>query len=575
MFIKQLKIESKDGIIRDIIFNNHLNLIVDNTPESVETATGNNVGKTTILQLIDFCLGAKADKILKDNETKQKLLTINNFLTDQDNKVLITLVLVDKFTNDAQKIVIQRNFLKKPHKILKINDHDFSKSSEIKFIEYLDQLLIGKRYLLKPSLRQIIAYNVRYSEERTNKTLNIFPAGTSSAEYENIYLFLFGFKVSQRDDLLKAYKEELSFKKKLVQGKEEMFISSSQSLSIIENNIKKLNEQKSNLVINENYEDELELLNTYKIKIYELNTEINDLTVRKQLLEETIEELKNNSADLTIDLLSEIYQHTTKFNLGEINKNFNNVLNYHNQMIIEKINFISEDIPQISEQISDLENDKQDISVKKNQLETKLSESSSLADLENIIEKLNKEFEKKGQIETLIKQTDVVDKKINELNEKIEKIEKEIFSDDFKNKLDTRLKKFNNDFFTVVSRKLYDEDYGITYQIKQDKNTNKPIYHFSSFNNNTSTGKKQGEIICFDLAHILFARKYQIPHLDFILNDRKELMYGHQLIEAYKYAKENNIQLVFSILRDKLPKELDNQNNIVVELSQKEKLFKI
>ena len=575
MFIKQLKIESKEGIIRDIVFNNHLNLIVDNTPESIETATGNNVGKTTILQLIDFCLGAKADKILKDNETKQKLLTINNFLTDQDNKVLITLVLVDKFTNDARKIVIQRNFLKKPHKILKINDQDFSKSSETDFIEYLDRLLIGKRDSLKPSFRQIIAHNVRYSEERTNKTLNIFPAGTSSAEYENISLFLFGFKAAERDDLLKAYKEELSFKKKLLQGKEEMFISSSQSLSIIENNIKRLNEQKSNLVINENYEDELEILNTYKIKIYQLNTEINNLKVRKQLLEETIEELKNNSADLTIDLLSEIYQHTTKFNLGEMNKNFNDVLNYHNQMIIEKINFISEDIPEINKQISGLENNKEDISIKKNQLETKLSESSSLADLENIIKKLNEEFEKKGQIEALIEQVEVVDKKINELNKKIELIEKEIFSEDFKNKLNARLTTFNNDFFTVASRKLYDEDYGITYQIKQDKNTNKPIYHFSSFNNNTSTGKKQGEIICFDLAYILFARKYQIPHLDFILNDRKELMDSHQLIKAYQYAKENNIQLVFSILKDKLPKELNNDDNIIIELSQNDKLFKI
>lgn len=574
MFIKQLKIESKERIIRDIVFHNHLNLIVDNTPETIESVTGNNIGKTTILQLIDFCLGAKADKILKDNETKQKLLTINNFLTNQDNKVLITLVLVDNFTKDPQKIVIKRNFLRKPHKILKINGKDFSKSSETDFIEYLDQLLIGKRDSLKPSFRQIIAHNVRYSEERTSKTLNIFPIGTSLTQYENYFLFLFGFNVESRDGLLKAYKDKTNFKNKLIEVKKRI-ISSNQPLSTIENNITKLNEEKSNLVINENYENELELLNTYKKKVYKLNIEINDLSLKKELIEETIDELKNNSANLTIDLLSEIYQHATKFNLREMNKNFNDVLNYHNQMIIEKINFISEDIPQIEEQIINLKIDKQEIVVKKNKLESKLSKSSSLAYLEEIIKKLNTEFEKKGQIETLIKQLQETQQAIDKLNKKIELIEKEIFSEDFKNKLNARLTTFNNDFFTVASRKLYDEDYSITYQIKQDKNTNKPIYHFSSFNNNTSTGKKQGEIICFDLAYILFARKYQIPHLDFILNDRKELMDGHQLIEAYKYAKENNIQLVFSILRDKLPKELDNKNNIVIELSQKEKLFKI
>lgn len=574
MFIKQLKLESKEGVIRNIFFHNHLNLIVDNTPENIETATGNNVGKTTILQLIDFCLGAKADKILKDSETKQKLPVINDFLINK--RVLVTLVLVDKFANDGKQIVIQRNFLNKPQKILKINDHDFSKekNSEIKFIEYLDELLIGKRDVLKPSLRQIITYNIRYSDERTNKTLNILPVGTSLAQYENLHLFLFGFQVPERDHLLKDYKEEINFKNKLIEGRE-VFVNSSQPLIIIENNIKKLNEEKSNLIINENYEEELEILNSYKMTIYQLNTEINDLQVRKQLLEETIEELKNNSADLTIDLLSGIYQHTTKFNLNQINKNFNDVLNYHNQMIIEKINFMSEDIPQISKQINSLENNKQDVANRKNQLEIKLSESSSLVDLENIIKKLNEEFEKKGQIESLIKQVKETEEKIAKIDEQLNLIEKEIFSKDFKNKLDARLTSFNNDFFTVTSRKFYDEDYGITYEIKEDVKTHKKNYYFNSFNNNTSTGKKQGEIICFDLAHILFARKYQIPHLDFILNDRKELMDGHQLIEAYRYAKENNIQLVFSILRDKLPKELDNKNNIVIELSQKEKLFKI
>ena len=573
MFIKQLKIESKQGIIRNIIFHNHLNLIVDNTPENVETATGNNVGKTTILQLIDFCLGAKADKILKDNETKQKLLTINNFLIE--HRVLITLVLVADFTNNAKQIIIQRNFFsKKQHKILKVNNQDFSQAREADFIKYLDQLLIGKRNSLKPSLRQIIAHNVRYSEERISKTLNIFPTATPASEYEKLFLFLFGFKIPEREGLLKAIKEEVNFKKKLTDGEEKVLLSR-QQLNIIENNINILNKQKAGLVINKNYEQDLELLNIYKMKIYQLNTEINDLKVRKQLLEETKTELEKNSADLAIDLLQEIYQHATKFNLGVLNKNFNDVLNYHNQMIVEKINFISEDIPQINKQIDYLENLKKDVALKKNDLEIKINESSTFADLEEIVKKLNEEFEKKGQIENLVQQIAQIDQKIAQLNEELALIDEKVFSPDFQNQLETKLKEFNNNFFTVVSRKLYDEDYGISYEIKKDKVTDKKIYHFNSFNNNISVGKKQGEIICFDLAYILFARKSQIPHVDFILNDRKELMDNHQLLKVHEYAKANNIQLVFSILKDKLPKELNNENNIVIELSQNDKLFKM
>lgn len=58
MFLKQLKITNEDGLIRQIDFRLGMNFIVDETQG--ETAdTGNNVGKTTLLRLIDFCLGGE------------------------------------------------------------------------------------------------------------------------------------------------------------------------------------------------------------------------------------------------------------------------------------------------------------------------------------------------------------------------------------------------------------------------------------------------------------------------------------------------------------------------------------
>ena len=61
MFLKSLTIFLGDGtIIRNIQFHAGLNLIVDETPIVSGKETGNNVGKTTVLKLIDFCLGAKA-----------------------------------------------------------------------------------------------------------------------------------------------------------------------------------------------------------------------------------------------------------------------------------------------------------------------------------------------------------------------------------------------------------------------------------------------------------------------------------------------------------------------------------
>jgi uncharacterized protein YydD (DUF2326 family) len=69
MFLKSLKITYGNGtIIRNIKFRSGLNLIIDETPFVSGKETGNNVGKTTVLKLVDFCFGATAKTIYSDHE---------------------------------------------------------------------------------------------------------------------------------------------------------------------------------------------------------------------------------------------------------------------------------------------------------------------------------------------------------------------------------------------------------------------------------------------------------------------------------------------------------------------------
>jgi len=120
--------------------------------------------------------------------------------------------------------------------------------------------------------------------------------------------------------------------------------------------------------------------------------------------------------------------------------------------------------------------------------------------------------------------------------------------------------------------------YGETYALTFDKMTNKKgqqFYKFNAFNANMSSGKKQGEILCFDLAYLLFADEQQLPCLHFLLNDKKELMHDNQLVKVSEFVQSKNIQLVISILKDKLPTTVLDKAHIAVELSQKNKLFKI
>lgn len=113
MFIKRLIISSPTEVIRDIEFSSGLNLIIDNTPVDDSKSTGNNVGKTTVLKLIDFCLGAKANIIYTDTENKKDVYDIvKKFLVDEEIK--ITLILTENLNDPAAKHVGNSKELSNP-----------------------------------------------------------------------------------------------------------------------------------------------------------------------------------------------------------------------------------------------------------------------------------------------------------------------------------------------------------------------------------------------------------------------------------------------------------------------------
>lgn len=567
MFIKKLIIETPERTIRDISFKKGLNLIVDNTDIKFKTDTGNNVGKTTVLQLINFCLGADSETILKDSETKTILKDLNFFLTE--NKVIITLILSKDLKSDD--VIIKRNFLKNSKKILEVNEEKFK--NDKKFIDKLYEVILGEKTSEKPSFREIIAHNIRISDERISNTLKYLHSKTSDAAYESLYLYMFGFGVADRSELLKKLNAEKNFKKRLLND------TSSTDLEVrlktIQNKISSLNEEKEIFIINENYEQDLESINTYKLLINDISSEIGKLSLKKTLLLETEKELNSNYSDIDINSLKSIYKEYSKYNLSNLDKSFENLVTYHNDMIKEKIKFVTKSIPDLELTIDKLKEEKKIYISEMNLLNEKIKNSKSLNDLESIISELNENYQKMGELEKLLAQVQESENTIVSINDSIAKQESYIFLDDFKEKLSDTLSNFNSNYFSCVSKKLYNEEYNISFDIVKNKTSGKNVYKFKSYNDNNSSGKKQGEIICFDLAYILFARDYNIPHLDFILNDKKELLDGQKLLDASLFAEKNNIQIVCSILRDKLPTDLINSENIILELSQQDKLFRI
>lgn len=210
--------------------------------------------------------------------------------------------------------------------------------------------------------------------------------------------------------------------------------------------------------------------------------------------------------------------------------------------------------------------------VEEAKLSTTITQSDSFEVLEQLIVELNAKHHTKGEYENTLRQLSDVESKLMELNKELAAIDNDLFSDEFALKIKEQVNKFNR-HFSSVSYDLYGEKYALKYDTKTVKG--RRLYEFTAFNTNFSSGKKQGEISCFDIAYVLFADEENIPCMHFLLNDKKELMHDNQLLRIAKFVNAKGIQFVASILKDKLPEELNKDEYVVLKLSQNDKLFRI
>ena len=208
-------------------------------------------------------------------------------------------------------------------------------------------------------------------------------------------------------------------------------------------------------------------------------------------------------------------------------------------------------------------------------LEEKLNLSVNFEQFDKFISSLNELYQQRGTLKKSIEQIEEVSKKIESNINLVDGIDQNLFSDQHKAFIQEQVDKFNV-LFSSISRTLYDENYAINCDIVVNRK-GKMVYKFMSFTtDNFSTGKKQGEIVCFDLAYVTFADEEKIPCLHFVLNDKKELMHGNQLLRIAEQAeKQGNVQYVASILSDKLPEDLSINKFVVQTLTQQNRLFKI
>lgn len=575
MFIKSLIIRKngKTGdIIREIIFRKGVNLIIDNTDTLDNSETGNNVGKTTVLRLIDFCLGGKKEKIYQDPEFKgrnEERNKIKTFLVEK--QVYVELVLIKNLDNESvKKIIIGRNFLNRAEKIQEIDNKQIKHED---FSKKLAELMLGFR-LEKPSFRQVICRNVRYSSQALSHTVKPLHPTTSNAEYEAIYLYWLGISSnSNKIELTTKLSNEKTYCQQIENAQGDNLNAVTQKIITYDRQIEKLNEQKERFNLNENYTQDLDKLNQTKRIINSLKTQIVSLAMKRNLILESQKELDKATPDIENNKVKLIYSEVKKL-LPDLQKRFEGILSFHNSMISEKKKFIGQELPQLGIDLEKYEKQKNKLLEEEKVLSEKLQKTGALEELEKLIEQLTKQHEEKGRLEKVKELLTLSENNISEFECQLNEINEQLKNQE--TKIVNKISLFNK-YFSEKSKDLYDELFLLSHKFIKDKRgqTNLKL-EISGLEENPGTGGKRGEIIAFDLAYIEFAEKLKIPHLNFILHDQIENIHDNQISTILlNLVRDINCQYIVPVLRDKLPQEIDINTYSILSLSQSDKLFRI
>lgn len=566
MFLKQLIIQNKNTIIRDIPFHKGINLIVDERSESIrqKTDTGNSIGKTTVLRLVDYCFGGDGKNIYQDTEfNKQPNTTIENFL--KDNEIIITVVLVDNLDAPKEEVIIRKNFLLRSKKLQELNGQNITDNKEF------DKALkkeIFKSEVDKPTFKQIISKNIRDEKNKMANIVKVLNSFTRTEEYEALYLFWLGINTdshNQKELLSKEKTREENFQKRLKKDGELSLIE--QQLILLNGNIEELNQRKNKFNLNESYAADVDKLNEIKSKLNRSATELSRLEIRKDLINESKEDLEQEYTQIDTSQIKSLYE-KAKSLISNIQVSFEDTVKFHNDLISEKLEYITKELPEIEQQIRIIKSEIIVLRKDEDILTESLNKSALVEDFEKTILDLNKQFERKGNLEEQKRLWLYSQEKLADIDKELNAINQGISSKD--SQIQNRITKFNK-YFSVMSNRLYGE----TYLLSSQKNEKGYELIVTNLEGNPSTGKKKGQIAAFDFAYIEFADKLDIECLHFIMHDQLETIHDNQLTTIVEVANSINGQYIVPILRDKIPSNIDISEFEVLSLSQDDKLFRI
>jgi len=572
MFLEKLTVYShkRSRIIREIEFKTKgLNLIVDNTPLSINSKidetgnsqTGNNVGKTTFLRCIDFCLGSDGGDIYKGNNKQNQGKLVHDFLVNQEVVFELSCYSVDGVSTS-----IRRSFIQELD--LFIDDTKYPKLDYFK--EALNSLFFNIKSQDKvSSFRNMIKKFVRIDHQSQSDEFKVIVSGMSH-NIEAIFLYLFGFPDIDLLSKMVSFKSELKDVQKKLKVFRGQFNIASLKASIVqlEKNIENSEYSVKNFDLPASYD---ELQSEYR-KIKEITTtlssKLGSINTKLMLSENNLADLKESESKIDPKAVEMLYKDAARI-IPDIQKTFEEVLDFHNKMVKNKIQLVEIHIERLKSEKDNIQSILNEHLKEQNRILKLINENGGFDDLLVIREKLNGFQKELGVMKGKVEVVESLIKREKDLKKNIE--EAQNLSSDYFAQMVKNIQNSFNEYFSKYTNSLYNTD---TYVYYDEQNSKFQIDHLGE---SPSDGYQKARIIVFDLAFLGYFNDLSLYFPRFTIQDKVELIHVNQLKTIFEICSNINGQLIIPVLRERIAVLGDEfiDNHKILELSQDHKFFDI
>jgi uncharacterized protein YydD (DUF2326 family) len=563
--IVELTITRGSSVLRNVPFKKGLNLILD-APAPGKTKSGNDVGKTTVLRLIDFCLGSNGDDIWQDAEFKNKINQVVFDFLHGTVPVTASLTVEDSIRGKHQ---LSRSFsLDKKAKSGAVDGVQCANLTDYR--NKIKVLLFGSEGP-KPSLRQLMPKFIRSSQALMSKTLKFGSAFDSEAIYESVHLFLFGFfdlhileerprlveekKRLERDvEALQRLRKEGEIEQLLIHSRREI-----EKLSVLVALRGEVPEIASRAVA----------ITQVRAKATETASLLSQVESEIAALRSALEALAAEYDTIDDYAIEAIYREAQQY-IPELHHEWVEVSAFVQSLRGRKQRYLSSQIEALQNKALELRGLLENLSVHEREEIGDFTKSPEFQKSLELRSDLQEKYKRLGSLEQTLADIRNLKSQNAEADRRLEQTRLAIEAG--KGLLQERIAIFNK-HFSSLSKLLYGDEYLL--HVEETTRGNQ-AFELTAIGSNVGTGKKVSQTAAFDLAYIEFLRETKINFPRFVCHDGVESVHANQLTELLSIANGIEGQLILATLRDKLPAMPDGfiSENTVLELSEVDKFFK-